>query len=61
MDVFIPHGVEKVSIAPRDFEGLKTFLATAGIEGIVWWHPDGRMVKIKTRDFGLPWPVKESP
>jgi len=29
------------------------------IEGIVWHHPDGRMAKIKRRDFGLPWPVKE--
>lgn len=23
------------------------------VEGVVWHHPDGRMVKIKTRDFGL--------
>jgi hypothetical protein len=30
------------------------------IEGIVWHHPDGRMVKIKRRDLGLPWPVKEA-
>ncbi len=28
------------------------------IEGIVWHHPDGRMAKIKRKDFGLPWPVK---
>ena len=27
------------------------------VEGIVWHHPDGRMVKIKRRDFGLSWPV----
>lgn len=27
-------------------------------EGIVWHHHDGRMAKIKRRDFGLPWPVK---
>lgn len=26
------------------------------LEGIVWHHPDGRMVKIKARDFGIPWP-----
>lgn len=38
---------------PRDFDGLREYLRTANIEGIVWHHQDGRMVKIKTRDFGL--------
>jgi hypothetical protein len=23
------------------------------IEGIVWHHPDGRMAKLKLRDFGV--------
>lgn len=44
--------------APRDFDGLREYLRHGYIEGIVWHHPDGRMVKIKARDFGLPWPVK---
>ena len=26
------------------------------VEGIVWHHPDGRMVKIKRKDFGFKWP-----
>jgi len=39
--------------APRDFAGLRTYLDGGGIEGIVWHHPDGRMVKIKARDFGV--------
>lgn len=43
----LPHG------PPRTFEGAKACLATEDIEGIVWHHPDGRMVKIKTKDFGL--------
>lgn len=43
---------------PRTFEALKAFLAGFAEEGIVWHHPDGRMVKIKRKDFGLPWPVK---
>lgn len=25
------------------------------IEGLVWHHDDGRMAKIKRRDFGLKW------
>lgn len=46
--------------AGRDFESIKAWLAKTPVEGIVWHHPDGRMVKIKRRDFGLPWPVEES-
>jgi Family of unknown function (DUF5565) len=42
-------------LAPRDFEGIKAFLTENVIEGLVWHHPDGRMAKIKRRDFGLKW------
>lgn len=28
------------------------------IEGIVWHHPDGRMVKVLASDLGLPWKAK---
>jgi hypothetical protein len=38
---------------PTDFDGLKAWLAEQDIEGLVWHHPDGRMAKIKLRDFGL--------
>ncbi len=38
---------------PRTFEGLKEYFGAHNIEGIVWHHPDGRMVKIKAKDFGL--------
>lgn len=49
----VPHGVFHLLDCPRDFAGLKSYLAEHDIEGIVWHHPDGRMVKIKARDFGL--------
>jgi hypothetical protein len=39
--------------APRSFEGLKAWLAQQDIEGIVFHHHDGRMAKIKLRDFGF--------
>lgn len=42
----------------RDYEGIRAYLETANIEGLVWHHPDGRMVKIKRRDFGFAWPSK---
>lgn len=37
---------------PRDFDGLCHWMAGKDIEGIVWHHPDGRMAKLKLRDFG---------
>ncbi|MEK6200815.1 MAG: hypothetical protein N2A40_00115 [Desulfobulbaceae bacterium] len=38
---------------PRDMDGLKNWLTDRDIEGIVFHHPDGRMAKIKKRDFNL--------
>lgn len=39
----------------RTFESLRhqvlALLARCGVEGIVWHHPDGRMAKLKGRDF----------
>lgn len=50
--VLIPHGdADVVDGVPRDFAGLRAFLAEFPHEGIVWHHPDGRMAKIKCRDF----------
>lgn len=39
--------------ASRTFDGLRNWLAGKDVEGIVWHHPDGRMAKIKLRDFGI--------
>jgi hypothetical protein len=52
--VLIRHGADRIH-TPLEltFEGIKAFLSTAGVEGIVWHHPDGRMVKIKAKDFGI--------
>lgn len=48
------HGAEVLNHVPRDFDGIRQYLAVdMHIEGIVWHHPDGRMVKIKAKDFGL--------
>lgn len=38
---------------PRAFAALKEWLAERDIEGIVFHHPDGRMAKVKKKDFGL--------
>lgn len=45
--------IESYSSAPRTFDGLKQWLTGRDIEGLVFHHPDGRMAKIKLRDFGI--------
>ena len=51
--MLIRHGCEVLEDAPRDWSGLREYLSNMDIEGIVWHHKDGRMVKIKGKDFGL--------
>ncbi len=50
------HGLNKLNFSPKSFEDVREFLSTNIIEGVVWHHKDGRMVKIKRKDFGFPWP-----
>lgn len=47
------HGRVTLAGIPRSFEGLRDWLAGEDIEGVVFHHADGRMAKIKKRDFGL--------
>ena len=49
------HGRIKLEDVPIEFEKLQTWLSGKNIEGIVWHHADGEMVKIKKKDFGLKW------
>jgi hypothetical protein len=55
--VLVPHTVDELHIGeqtPRDFDGLRAWMEKYPyIEGIVWHHPDGRMAKLKLRDFGI--------
>lgn len=51
------HGEGRAISPERSFEGLNRHLAENCDEGIVFHHPDGRMAKIKRRDFGLRWPI----
>ncbi len=44
---------EQYQNVPRTFDGLREWLTDRNIEGIVFHHEDGRMAKIKLRDFGL--------
>ena len=52
----VSHGDLKLILdpqPPRDFDGLRAWMEGQNIEGIVWHHSDGRMAKLKLRDFGL--------
>lgn len=51
--VLVPHGCELLIDVPTTFDGLREYLGSRDIEGVVWHHPDGRMVKIKGKDYGL--------
>ena len=52
--VLLPHASASVlEDCPRAFAELRTYLAENAIEGVVWHHKDGRMVKIKGIDFGI--------
>jgi hypothetical protein len=44
---------ERYPECPTGKEELIEWLRGRDIEGVVWHHPDGRMAKIKKKDFGL--------
>ena len=49
--ILVPHGRERLLDCPRDFVGIKEYLRTRTIEGVVWHRGNGEMVKIKKKDF----------
>ncbi|MGG6294706.1 hypothetical protein ACQ4M4_09795 [Leptolyngbya sp. AN02str] len=51
--MLVPHGRDILEDVPRDLDGIREYLSTHTIEGTVWHHPDGRMIKIKGKDFGI--------
>lgn len=53
------HGRIKIKDCPRDFDGIREYLRTHAIEGIVFWRDGEPQCKIKRTDFGFPWPIKE--
>lgn len=58
VDTLIKHGHEVLDVPDRSFEGLRSFLDGANIEGIVFWHDGEPRAKIRRDDYGLPWGSK---
>lgn len=54
--------VVKVGDVEQTFTLLRDFFAAHPMEGIVWWRdvtdPDCDKVKLKSRDYGIKWPLK---
>ena len=57
-DTLITHNCAPFGV-DRSFEGIREYLRTHKIEGIVFWKDGEPQCKIKRSDFGFEWPVKE--
>ena len=57
-DHLIRHGIIIIEDFPRTFEGMRDYLKTHNIEGVVFWKDNEPKCKIKRSDFGFEWPVK---
>lgn len=51
--ILIRHGKTQFMDFPREFEKIKKWLSGRDMEGVVWHHNNGNMVKIKKSDFGM--------
>lgn len=51
--VLVEHATATPYIVERTFRGMRDLLAHIDVEGFVFHHEDGRMAKIKGKDFGL--------
>lgn len=54
-DIYCKHGEKILSDVPRDFDGIRAYLESHEIEGIVFHRGNGEMCKIKRSDFGFSW------
>lgn len=59
-DTLVKHGAKELEGIERSFEGIKKYLAEHEIEGIVFHRGNGDMCKIRRKDFGFAWPVKNN-
>jgi hypothetical protein len=49
------HGEDLLNVPDRSFDGIKSFLEQLNGEGIVFYHPEGEMLKIRRKDMGYFW------
>ena len=60
-DILKPHGKDILAFPDtRTFEVIKNYIYHLNtIEGIVFWYKDEPRAKIKRKDFGFEWPIKQ--
>ena len=56
-DIWIKHGNVIIYNLDRSFEGLRDYLMSHEIEGIVFWKDGEPQCKIKRSDYGFKWPL----
>ena len=59
-DILVKHGSIVLDDVPRTFDGIKEYLRTHEIEGIVFHRENGDMCKIKRTYFNFSWNGKTS-
>jgi hypothetical protein len=50
-------GIQDLTSVKFDYAGIKSFIECLPHEGIVFHHPDGRMCKVRRKDFEFDWPI----
>ena len=55
-DTLVRHGTIEIDLPDRSFEGIRRYLISHRIEGIVFWKDNTPLCKIKRKDFGFKWP-----
>ena len=55
-DTLVRHGIIEIDLPDRSFEGIRRYLISHRIEGIVFWKDNTPLCKIKRKDFGFKWP-----
>ena len=58
-DTLVRHGSIVLNLPGHSFEGIRDYLRTHNIEGIVFWKDGEPRCKIKRKDFGFKWPDKD--
>lgn len=51
----VKHGEHVINVPDRSFEGIKAVLENLNGEGLVFYHPNGEMAKMRRKDLQMFW------
>lgn len=58
-DILVPHGRSRLLWGQTDYENIRLLMQYLNHEGLVFWKDGEPKCKIRRRDFGFEWPIKE--